>query len=208
MDPDVYYTLGNRASAVIKVKGSRFIGCAAPVREVKEAQSFIQEILKRYHDATHNCFAYRIGIGDGSLFRYSDAGEPSGTAGKPILDAIDGRGVTDAICVVTRYFGGTKLGMGGLARAYARCAGETLEKCGKVERYLYVALRIVFGYDLTGTVMALISRYGNKVIDTIYGSETEMVLQVRESMEDKFKQDLMNVTVGKVRVSREGVRDY
>jgi len=203
---DVYNTLGGWASHQIRVKGSRFIGYAAPVKNREEAESFVQEISKNHHDATHNCFAYRIGLGDNSLFRYSDAGEPSGAAGKPILKAIDGRVLTDVACVVTRYFGGTKLGTGGLARAYGQCAGETLDMGEKVERFLIAGLRVVFGYDLTGAVMALISNYGCQIGNTVYGSETEMILRVRQSKAADFERDILNITGGKVRIFREEVK--
>ena len=206
MATDVYYTLGERALGETKVRGSRFIGYAAPVAGREEAEVFIREISSKHHDATHNCYAYRVGVGDDSLFRYSDAGEPSGTAGKPILEAIDGHILTDVVCVVARYFGGTKLGTGRLARAYAQCAGKVLDGGERVERFLTVHLRIAYAYDLTGIIMGLVSRYGCGVVDTSYGSEATMVLRVRQGDLDAFEQNLQDATAGKVKVSREGVR--
>ena len=200
MATDVYYTLGERASGETKVRGSRFIGYAAPVEGREGAGMFIQKISRQHHDATHNCYAYRVGVGDDALFRYSDAGEPSGTAGKPILEAIDGRRLTDVVCVIARYFGGTKLGTGGLARAYAQCAGDVLDRGGKVEQFLTVRLMIAYGYDLTGVVMGLVSRYGCEVLDTSYGSDTTMVLRVRQGGVDAFTQALQDVTAGRVKV--------
>ncbi len=202
---DGYYTLREESFGEIRIKGSRFIGYTAPVRNREEAESFVREISKKHHDATHTCYAYRVGVGDGSLFRYSDGGEPSGTAGRPILEAIDGLELTDVVCVVTRYFGGTKLGTGGLGRAYGRCAGETLDEGERIERFLTVGLRVVFGYDLTGAVMALVANYGCRVEETSYGSETEMILRVRESKVDGFERDILNNTAGRARVYREEV---
>ncbi len=205
MEKDVYFTIKKRASAEIKVKGSRFIGHAAPIKSREEAESFIKEVSKKYYDATHNCFAYRANMGETSLFRTSDAGEPSGTAGKPILNVIDGLELTNVVCVVTRYFGGTKLGTGGLARAYSQCAGETLEREGKVKHFKTVTIRVVLGYELTGIVMTLVSSYNCQIKNTIYGSEVEMVLRIRQSSIDRFKQNLIDSTSGRVKILREEV---
>jgi len=111
-----------------RVKDSRFIATAAPVSDEKEANTFISEIKKEFHDASHNCSAWRIGRGNKSIYRYNDDGEPSGTGGRPILKAIEIRELSDICVVVTRYFGGTKLGTGGLSRAYGQLATELLKK--------------------------------------------------------------------------------
>jgi uncharacterized YigZ family protein len=206
-EKDRYFTLGVRASREMKVKGSRFIGYAGPVRDRDEAESFIREVSRKHHDATHNCFAYRLGSGDASAFRFNDDGEPSGTAGRPILDAIDSRSLTDVVCVVTRYFGGTKLGTGGLARTYGRCAGEALDGGGNVERFLIASIRIRFDYNLTGSVMGLIARYDAAVERTVYGAESEMVLRVRQSKTEDFVRELVNATSGRARVLGEEVAD-
>jgi uncharacterized YigZ family protein len=201
---DVYYTLGNRVSYEVKVRGSRFIGYGSPVENREGAESYVKEISKRHHDATHHCFAYRVGVGDASSFRTSDGGEPSGTAGRPILEAIDGRELTNTVCVVTRYFGGSKLGTGGLARAYGQCAAKTLDRGRKVRKYLSVRCRVLFKYDLTGAVMALVSKYGYRIEETLFGSEAEIILRVRQAKIDDFEQDIINSTAGKVRIIREG----
>ncbi len=200
---DLYHTLKQSCSSECKIKGSRFIGYAAVVTERKEADHCIREVSKKHHDATHACFAYRIGYGDKSVFRYSDAGEPAGTAGKPILDAIDGKKLTNTVCVVIRYFGGTKLGTGGLARAYSQCSGSTLEKGGVEELYITIPVRIAFHYDLTGAVMHLVSRFNCQVEDTRYGSETIMSLYVRRTRVETFKSELINLSAGKVRFLEE-----
>jgi uncharacterized YigZ family protein len=205
---DVYYTLEKRVCHEIKIKGSCFIGYAKPVDSQVKAEDFISEISRKHFDATHNCYGYRIGRGDDSVFRYHDAGEPTGTAGRPILDAIDGRDLTDVICVIARYFGGTKLGMGGLAKAYGECAGQTLNRGGKLKQYVMVVCRIVFQYDLTGTVMHLISRYSCQIIESIYHEKTELVLHIRQSQLDAFKQDVLNSTNGQVNMLQEEVSDY
>lgn len=206
MTNDNYTTLKGMASSEIKVKGSRFIGYAITAGDKLGAESFIGEISKKHHDATHNCFAYRIGIGDGTIFRYSDAGEPSGTAGRPILESIEGRELTDVVCVVTRYFGGTKLGTGGLARAYGECASGTLDNGEKVIKYVTGTIRIVFEYDLTGVVMTLVSDYDCKIESTHYKTDTEMTLSVRLSLLERFRQALIDATAGKVKILGEEVK--
>ncbi len=205
---DIYYTLQKNACQEIKIKGSRFIGYAKSVDNKDQAETFIAEISRKHRDATHNCYAYRVGRGDGSVFRYDDAGEPAGTAGRPILNAIDGRDLTNVVCVVTRYFGGMKLGTGGLAKAYGECASRTLNMGGKIERFLTVTYRIVFDYDLTGTIMHLVSRYSCPVIETVYGEKTELVLCIRQSQVHAFKQDVLNSTNGQVNLLHEEASDY
>jgi len=206
MTEDSYTTLKGMTSSEIKVKGSRFIGYATTAGDKQEAESFIGEISRKHHDATHNCFVYRIGIGDRAIFRYSDDGEPSGTAGKPILEAIDGRELTHIVCVVTRYFGGTKRGTGGLARAYGECAAKTLDRGDKIKKYITQPLRIVYEYDLTGVVMGLVSDYDCKIESTHYKTDTEMTLSVRLSLLERFRQALIDATAGKVKILGEEVK--
>ncbi|MBN2030478.1 YigZ family protein [bacterium] len=205
---DAYYTLQKSASQEIKIKGSRFIGYAKSVDSQHEAETFISEISQKHHHATHISYAYRVGRGDGSIFRYHDAGEPAGTAGKPILDAIEGRDLTNVVCVIGRYFGGTKLGTGGLAKAYGECARQTLSRGGKIERFVTVAYRIVFDYDFTGVIMHLVARYSCQIIETVYGEKTELVLQIRQSRMHAFEQDALNNTNGQVNLLREEASDY
>src|SRR5512138_1197293 len=114
MGMDQFYQLKQQCRMEEKIKGSRFIATARPVASEQEALAFIEEMKKEFHDATHNAFAWRAGIGRAQRYRYNDDGEPSGTAGQPILRAIDGRGAGNLCIVITRYFGGTKLGTGGL----------------------------------------------------------------------------------------------
>ncbi|MCJ7813344.1 YigZ family protein [bacterium] len=205
---DVYYTLKKRACQEIKIKGSRFIGYTRSIDSRDEAEAFVSEISKKHNDATHICYAYRLGVGNDSIFQSRDGGEPSGTAGKPILNSINGRELTDVICVVVRYFGGIKLGIGGLARAYRECAGKVLDKGGTIERFITSTLRIIFHYDLTGSMMNLISRYQCQIEKTVYGEKTELLLQIRQSRADIFERDALNITNGQVKILREEMLDH
>jgi uncharacterized YigZ family protein len=120
LSQDQYYQVKQLCRIDDKVKGSRFIATAKPVASEAEAVAFIDEIKKEFHDATHNAFAWKAGVGRGMRYRYNDDGEPSGTAGLPILKSIDARSLSNVCVVVTRYFGGIKLGTGGLCAPMAR----------------------------------------------------------------------------------------
>jgi putative IMPACT (imprinted ancient) family translation regulator len=190
LENDAYYTLKESVSNEIRIKGSRFIGHAGPVHQPEEAVSFLNRLIKQYHDATHHCYAYRLGIGDESVFRYSDAGEPSGTAGKSILNVMDGRSLSDLICVVVRYFGGVKLGIGGLARAYAECATITLGK-GVVET--------CFQTEVNG--------FRAQILESRYGSQTEMAVQIHKSEAPDFRKRLLDETGGRIELFCKEVKN-
>ena len=125
-----YKSVKQRSEAEYTVNRSRFIGRCFPVDSEEAALCLLGDIRKKHWDATHNCFAYRIG--DNAAARFSDDGEPGGTAGKPIMDVLTGRGLTNVLCVVTRYFGGILLGAGGLVRAYSKSAADAVTKAGVV----------------------------------------------------------------------------
>ncbi len=126
-----FYTVKASASVELVINKSRFIGQCFPIASEVEALEQLSTIRKRYWDATHNCYAYSVGH-KGEIARFSDDGEPGGTAGMPMMDALRGAGVTDALCVVTRYFGGILLGTGGLVRAYSRSCAEAIRAAGIV----------------------------------------------------------------------------
>jgi uncharacterized YigZ family protein len=194
---DSYQTITATATEEIKVSNSRFIASAFPVTAKEEAENFLKQVRKEFYDATHNCFAYRIGI-NGEVFRYSDDGEPSGTAGVKIFNAIQSKNVSDILVVVTRYFGGTKLGVGGLSRAYFDSAMNVLNKVGIIEKILMDELSIKFPYDFTSQVMHTILKYEVKVVDTVYEADVKMILNIRKRLTGDFKAELMDVCRGNV----------
>ena len=197
MITDEYYTIQDEQEFEIKVKGSSFIGRASPIESREQAEHFLSAIQKKLFDATHHCYAYRAGHGPNSVFRYHDDGEPSGTAGKPIYQVITGRNLTNLIVVVTRYFGGTKLGTGGLARAYADCAISVLDRCTVQTCIIYKTIRVQFPYDQTSTIMRLIDLFEAKITDIRYDTATEMVLAVRANESGRFCSQLIDLTRGK-----------
>ncbi|MDX1531065.1 MAG: YigZ family protein [Rhodothermales bacterium] len=176
---DTYRTLAAPARAEApKVKGSRFLADAFPVATEAEAEARLHEVRAREPGATHHCWAYRL---DADRFRASDDGEPTGTAGLPILRQIDGRSLRHVLVVVTRYYGGTKLGTGGLIRAYGEAAGAVLDAADVTERVERVAVRLRFAYADTAPARQALHRFDAEVAEERYAAETELLVRVRRS---------------------------
>ena len=150
--PDAFYTIDAPAEGEFKDRGSRFIGYAYPVRTEEEALVYLEALRKEHFKARHHCFAWRMGV-DGLRFRANDDGEPSGTAGRPILGQIDALGLTDVTVVVVRYFGGVLLGASGLIHAYRQAASEALHAATVVEKIIQDTFWINFDYALMPDVM-------------------------------------------------------
>lgn len=198
---DRFCTIRARVRAEIKVQGSRFIGTAVPVRAREEAEAAVGEVRKEHHNATHHCYAYRLGAGVEES-RFNDDGEPSGSAGRPILGALERAGLTNLVVVVTRYFGGTKLGVGGLARAYGGAASLVLGSAERETRYLMSTLLLSVPHAYVGEVMRTVSRLGVRIGDTTYDEEVHLRLEVRRSRLEQVKAGLVECTAGNVRFSR------
>jgi uncharacterized YigZ family protein len=199
---DEYTSIAGMARMELKVQGSRFVASALPARNRTEAAELVAKIRREFHDATHHCFANRLGV-DGRDLRANDDGEPAGSAGKPILAAIVNAGLTDVLVVVTRYFGGTKLGIGGLARAYGGAASSVLAAAERVTHIVTVGMRISFPHPLTSNVMHVVSRAGLRILDTSYDEEVHMMLAVRRSLADEICAQLVERTSGNVRITRD-----
>ena len=152
-DSPFYRTITKPGKAEIKVRGSRFIACAEPVQNEEQCKRFIAQYQKLYHDASHVCFAYRTGVGEHTVYRFSDAGEPAGTAGAPIFKVIEGAHLTDILILVVRYFGGTKLGIGGLVRAYTDSARAVLEQIVTVKKIIAKPLHFQVEYNYINPVL-------------------------------------------------------
>lgn len=156
--PSVYYTISSPSTAEFRDRGSRFIAYAYPVESVVEFKEKLAALKKEHPKAVHHCFAYRIGM-DGNLFRVSDDGEPSGTAGRPILGQIDSLGLSNVLVVVVRYFGGTLLGVPGLINAYKISTQEALILAGKIEKPVLHFYRLQFDYTILNEVMRVVKQY-------------------------------------------------
>lgn len=159
MTEDSYLTIAAPAEAQYTEKRSRFLAFAFPVTSEEEALSHVAELRRKYFDARHVCWAYKLGS-KGERTRSNDDGEPSGTAGKPILGQITSLGLTQVFVAVVRYFGGVKLGTSGLIVAYREAAREALEAAEQKEKILYEELTITFGYPLLGDVMRMVKEAG------------------------------------------------
>lgn len=181
------------------VKGSRFIAHAKPTTDKQSAENYIKRISTKYRDATHNCFAYKIGQGDIADFRFSDDGEPGGTAGRPIFQAIEGKELSNLTVVVTRYFGGTKLGTGGLIRAYGGAAHASLNKAKKITFYPKVSLQLQFSFQQTNPVHQLIDKYHAEILESRFGEETKYKIELNSSDESSFKDELTHLTAGGIK---------
>ena len=188
---DVYTTVADEARAERKVDGSRFLADAMRVTSREEATSRVEAVRDREHAASHHCSAFRVGT-DGDTFHYDDDGEPSGTAGRPILQQIDGRDLTNTLVVVTRYFGGTKLGTGGLARAYGGAAADVLNRAGTAEKVLRVPVRIRYRYDDTTPAEQVIRRFDTESVAASYTDVTERTVDVRRTQVDAFREAFVN----------------
>jgi uncharacterized YigZ family protein len=200
---DTFLTLRKGAEAETKIKGSRFIGEAIPVVSEEEAEAAIAAIRKRAYTATHQCTAYRIGPA-AHLFRFNDDGEPSGTAGQPILRQIEGRDLTNTLVVVTRYYGGTKLGTGGLIRAYGEAAALALDAAPVQQCILRERVRLRFGYEDTSPAMHTIGQFDAEIQETHYSEETEIVVGVRCSEVDSLLDMFTNALGGRGEAIRMG----
>lgn len=194
---DAYNMPASSLEVEIKVKGSKFIANTIPVKSKDEAEHSYIEIKKKYYDATHNCFAYRI---DTNIFRYSDDGEPNGTAGKPILQMIDRKGLFEALCVVTRYFGGTKLGTGGLIRAYSDAAKEALNQVGIIKKTRSKKIKLIFSYDLENSVRKLLNSYQGKLDSSDYTDQIAMNVLIPESKVQLFKEEIIELSNNTIKV--------
>lgn len=183
---DAFYGIAAGQEGLFKDKGSRFIAYAIPFDSPEKLSGIIDGIRKEHHGARHVCFAYRLGVGK-ELFRVNDDGEPSGTAGRPILAAIDSAGVSDTLVVVVRYFGGILLGAPGLVRAYRAAAEDALSKAEKVQRFLCDRVELCFRYEEEGALRSFMKgQTGVEVVDRSFGEQCILTVDVRRSYKDEF----------------------
>jgi uncharacterized YigZ family protein len=158
-EPNFYQTIEKQVVAEFSDRGSKFIGIAFPVTTTNDFKVALNEVKKMHPKASHHCFAYRLGM-DGSAYRVADAGEPSGTAGRPILGQIDSKGLTNVLVVVVRYFGGTLLGVPGLINAYKSAASMALQLTPIVKKPILTKYELQFDYTISNDIMRIVKKYG------------------------------------------------
>ncbi|MEA3500160.1 MAG: YigZ family protein [Candidatus Marinimicrobia bacterium] len=193
-----YYTIKNTQQFKFIEKGSKFIGNVFHVKSIDKIDEILDKMRKKHHSANHNCYAYRIGIKDNDNFRYNDDGEPSGSAGKPIYNEFLKHNISDVLLIVTRYFGGKKLGIGGLIKAYGYCAEHTLALSKKK--------KIVFGqkiyFKCSYTQHPLLLKEFNKIniikLDQNFKKNISIVLEVNFGEEEIIIENVKNATSGEV----------
>ena len=192
MDP--YKTVAREGCGEYEVKRSRFLCYAAPVRTPDEAQAFIASVKQKHWDARHNCSAYILR--EGGVKRFSDDGEPQGTAGMPILDVLEKSGVTDVCVVITRYFGGILLGAGGLVRAYSHSAALALEAGEIITMTPCVEAVLSCDYTLYGRIPALLAEHGGKETETEFTDSVTVRFLLPEDQQEAFQSQLTEYSSG------------
>ena len=188
-----YKTLHDFGSDEIIIEKSTFIGYAKPIKTEEEAVEFVNEIKKKHKDATHNVWAYTVGP-TMNIQRYSDDGEPQGTAGIPTLEVIKKEDLRDVVVVVTRYFGGVKLGAGGLVRAYTKGAKIGLDAAKIIEKVMYKEVKIKIDYNQLGKVQNEIMNLGYFIKDTAYTDEVEIVVYSKLEEVDSLTTKMIDIT--------------
>ena len=189
---DSYLTIAEPAEAIYKERSSKFLTYAYPVESEEEIKLLLDALHKEYYDATHHCYAYRLGP-QGEVFRANDDGEPSGTAGKPILGQLLSADLTNCLVVVVRYFGGTKLGVSGLIEAYKTPAAEVIAAAEVVERTVDDRIEVRFSYMAMNEVMRVIKDMQPKIVEQCFDNLCTMTLTIRQSQSEQLLTRLSKV---------------
>jgi len=197
-----YKTIHKYGCDEVVIEKSTFIGYAKPVKTEDEAIEFVNKIKKKHKDATHNVWAYTIGM-NMEIQRYSDDGEPQGTAGIPTLEVIKKEDLRNVVVVVTRYFGGIKLGAGGLVRAYTKGAKIGLESSKIIEKVLYKDIRIKIDYTQLGKVQNDIINMGYFIKDTFYEDKVVIVVYAKVDEADELKEKIIEITSATAEISEK-----
>ena len=192
MTEDTYKTITAPAEGIYTEKRSKFIAIALPVQSVAAVKEYLETYQKKYYDARHVCYAYMLGP-ERNDFRANDNGEPSGTAGKPILGQINSHGLTDVLVIVVRYFGGIKLGTSGLIVAYRMAAAEALGAATVIEKTVDEEVTFFFEYPFMNDVMRIVKEEGPEIVDQGYDTDCRMTLRIRRSRMPRLKERLAKV---------------
>lgn len=190
---DSFKTIKSISTGTYSEKRSKFLAFAIPVRTVDEVKGIVAEYQKKYYDARHVCYAYMLGA-DRTDFRANDNGEPSGTAGKPILGQINSNELTDILIIVVRYFGGVKLGTSGLIVAYRLAAAEAIAAAEIIEKTVDEEVTFFFEYPFMNDVMRIVKEENPDIISQTYDSDCSMTLRIRKSAMPKLKMRLEKIT--------------
>jgi uncharacterized YigZ family protein len=194
----------NNYKSVLKEKGSRFLSFAFPVDTEEEAISILEKLKKEFYDASHHCYAYKLK----ENLKYSDAGEPSGTVGVRIFNAVEHFELTNILVVVIRYFGGTKLGAGGLGKAYYESSLNVLQKALIKKKFLYRKIFIKVDFQLVQKVYHLFNDSYNKILNTGYSDQANFECLVKPELLDQLMEEIRNISAGKVEIMQSELVYY
>lgn len=198
MTDDSYQTISGPSEGYYAEKRSRFLAFARPVRSAEEAKAEVEKIRKQYYDARHVCWAYMLGA-ERLVFRANDDGEPSSTAGKPILGQINSAGLTDVVVVVVRYYGGIQLGTSGLIVAYRTAAAEAIAAATVEERTVDEEVTVLFEYPFLNGIMRVVKEERPEVVGQVYGMDCEMTLRIRKSLAERLRARLLKVETARLK---------
>lgn len=201
MEFDAYKTVGGRGESLYEDRRSEFIGVCAPVKTEAEAAEFVKSIKKEHPAARHNVWAYVLRSG---AERYSDDGEPQGSAGVPTLEVLRKAGVVDVVVVTTRYFGGILLGTGGLLRAYSAAAKLALEDAGMIRMIPMARMRITCAYSDHRRIAFELDRFGAKITSTDFGADVTITLLILSERADELAKRIVEMTAGRITPTRDG----
>ena len=197
---DEYSVPANESKFIMKVKNSRFIGYASRTESVQEAVTFIHQKKEKEKGCTHAVYAYCIGFGKSVVLGMSDAGEPSGTAGRPVLEVLKGSGIGDITVVVIRYFGGIKLGTGGLVHAYSETAKETISKLKVIKKQVMKKLCILLKYENYNPAYRLIIQYNGEILEKTFDKKINLIVNIPDKQISNFIALLQDVCSGKASI--------
>lgn len=186
---DSYFTITKSAQGIYRDKGSKFLAYAYPVQSETEIKEKLQELKKEHPSARHHCYAWRLGV-DGAAYRANDDGEPSGTAGKPILNQLQSSQLTNTLIVVVRYFGGTLLGVTGLIQAYKLAAADAIINSDIAEKFVLFEYELHFEAEDTGAVMKLLNEEEAKIIGTGYDQENTITFLIKKRRSETFEEKI------------------
>lgn len=196
---DTYISINSPSEGLFKDNGSRFIALAYPVESEADVKALVEAAKKEYHDARHHCYAYRLGL-DGSLWRANDDGEPSGSAGRQILGQIDSAGLSDVLVIVVRYFGGIKLGIPGLIRAYKTSTADALANARRIEKTAGEWYRLEYPYELMPQAMKMLKELDLPQRNQNFGNLCSLEVRVRLNLCDDFFAKTEKLGIFKLRI--------
>ena len=195
-----FFTLAAACSAETRVKDSRFIAWLTPAQSRAQAEELLAARAKEFSDATHNCYAYRLGMEEQLLAYANDAHEPAGSAGRPMLQVLESRKLTNVLAVVTRYFGGTKLGVGGLMRAYSGAVQAVIEAATLLPFIRKSSLQLTYQYADSANVESVLRKFEAHVLANDFGLEVQRRIEVRAEQTEEFAFELNERCAGRVRI--------